>query len=70
MASIVVGAGVVTIWQVSSGGPWGIFDMAIATVPGFTAAIPAGIAATLLTSAPSAEITEQFDRVNPDAQPA
>ena len=44
--------------------------MAVATAPGFTAAIPAGIAATLLTSAPSAEITEQFDRVNADAQPA
>ena len=70
MASIVVGAGVVSIWQVSSGGPWGMFDMAIATAPGFIAAIPAGIAATLLTSPPSAEITEQFDRVNADAQPA
>ena len=70
MASIIVGAGVVTIWQVSSGGPWGIFAMAVATAPGFIAAIPAGIAATLLTSPPSAEITAQLDRVNADAQPA
>ena len=44
--------------------------MAVATVPGFIAAGLAGIAATLLTSAPSAEITAQFDRVNADAQPA
>ena len=36
MASIIVGAGVVTIWHFSSGGPWGMFDMTIATAPGFT----------------------------------
>ena len=66
MASIVAGTVVVSIWQVSSGGPWGMFDMAVATAPGFVAAGLAAFVATLLTSPPSAEITAQFDRVNAD----
>ena len=61
-----IGAGTVTvsIWQFSSGGPWGMFDMTIAAAPGFIAVIPAAIIVTLLTSAPSAEVTGQFDRVS------
>ncbi|MCY4448105.1 MAG: sodium/proline symporter [Chloroflexi bacterium] len=70
LASIVAGAGTVTVWQVTSGGPWGVFDMAIATAPGFVAAGLAGAAATLLTSQPSTAITEQFDRVKTDTPAA
>ena len=63
MASIVAGTITVSIWQLNSGGPWGMFYMGIAAAPGFIVAVPAAVAATLLTSPPSAEVTEQFDRV-------
>ena len=64
LAAIAAGTVTVSIWQFSSGGPWGMFDMAIAAASGFIAAIPAAIIVTLLTSPPSAEVTAQFDRVN------
>ena len=67
LAYIVVGAVAVSIWQFSSEGPWGMFDMAIATAPGFIAATVAAIVVTLLTSPPSAEVTERFDRVTATA---
>ena len=62
LASIIVGAVTVSVWQLSSEGPWGMFDMEIATAPGFIAATAAAIVVTLLTSPPSAEVTERFDR--------
>ena len=68
LASIVAGAATVSVWQVSSGGPWGIFDMAIATAPGFIVAMPVAVAVTLLTSPSSAGVTAQFDRVNRKTQ--
>ena len=61
LASIIVGTVTVSIWQLSSEGPWGLFDMEIATAPGFIAATAAAIVVTLLTSPPSAEVTERFD---------
>ena len=64
VASIVAGTVTVSIWQFNSGGPWGMFDMGIAAAPGFIVAAPAAVIATLLTSPPAAEVTEQFDRVN------
>ena len=63
LASIVSGAATVTIWHFSSGGPWGIFDMAIATAPGFIVATVAAIGVTMATSPPSAELMERFDNV-------
>ena len=68
LASIVAGAATVSVWQFSSGGPWGMFDMAIATAPGFIVAMPVAVAVTMLTSPPSAETTAQFDRVNAKTQ--
>ena len=68
LASIIVGAAAVSIWQFSSDGPWGMFDMAIATAPGFVAATVAAFVVTLLTSPPSVEVTERFDRVAVAAQ--
>ena len=62
LASIIVGAVTVSVWQLSSDGPGGLFDMEIATAPGFVAATAAAIVVTLLTSPPSAEVTERFDR--------
>ena len=41
LASIIAGAAIVSIWQFSSGGPWGIFDMEIAALPGIVAQYPA-----------------------------
>ena len=64
LAAIVTGATTVSVFQFTSGGPWGMFDMAIASAPGFILAIPVAVVVTLLTSPPSAEVTEQFDRVN------
>ena len=63
LASIIVGAVTVSVWQLSSDGPGGLFDMEIATAPGFIAATIAAIVVTLLTSPPSAEVTERFGRV-------
>ena len=64
LASTLAGAVTVSIWQFNSGGPWGMFDMTIAAAPGFIAATAAAIVVTSLTSPPSAEVTERFDRVN------
>ena len=67
LSSTVAGAATVSIWQFTSGGPWGMFDMQISTVPGFAAATITAVVVTLLTSPPSVEVTEQFDRVNAEA---
>ena len=66
LASIVAGAATVSVWQFSSGGPWGMFDMAIATATGIATMKPGAVA--ILTSPPSAETTTQFDRVNAKTQ--
>ena len=65
LASILAGAATVTLWQFMSGGPWGIFDMGIAAAPGFITATIAALAGTLLTSGPSEQVKENFERVNP-----
>ena len=70
LASIIAGAVTVSIWQFSSGGPWGMFDMSIATAPGFMAAFPVAIIVTLITSPPSGEVTGRFKRVNLEAPAA
>ena len=64
LASIIAGAATVTVWQFTSGGPWGILDIGIAAAPGFLAAATAAVAATLLTSKPPMEVTDTFDRIN------
>lgn len=65
LASILAGAATVTFWQFMSGGPWGIFDMGIAAAPGFVAGTVAALVGTLLTSEPSEQVEENFERVNP-----
>ncbi len=62
MTAMISGAAISTIWGSLSGGPYQIFDMHLAT-PGFFLAFPIAIAATLLTSKPTAEVTDLFDRV-------
>ncbi len=64
LASIIAGTAAATVWQFTSGGPWGIMDMGISAAPGFIIATIAAVAATLLTSKPPAEVTKFFDRVN------
>ncbi len=64
LAAIVAGAGAVTMWQFSSGGPWGMFHMAVATAAGFAASILAAVVVTMLTSPPSEDVVKRFDRVN------
>ena len=64
LASIIGGAATVSIWQFSSGGPWGIFDMEIAALPGIVAAVPVAIVVARLTSPPSVAVVKRFDRVN------
>ena len=64
LASTLAGAATVSIWQFNSGGPWDMFDMAIAAAPGFMAATAAAVGVTLLTSPPPAEVIERFDWVN------
>ena len=63
VAAVVAGAITVTIWQFNSGGPWDMFDMAIAAAPGFIASFAAAWIVTVLTSPPDDAITAQFDRV-------
>ena len=67
LAAIVAGTVTVSVWQFNSGGPWEMFDMAIAAAPGFIAATLAAIIATLLTPPPSTEVTGQFDQINAKA---
>ena len=65
LASIVAGAATVSIWQFSSGGPWGIFDMEIAALPGIVVGrYPSAIIVAHLTSPPSDAVVNRFDRVN------
>ncbi len=67
LASIVTGAATVTVWQFSAEVPAGLFDMAVATAPGFVVAMLIAIVVTLFTSPPAAEIAERFDRVNAES---
>ncbi len=70
MAAMISGTAISTIWGSLSGGPYQIFDVHLAT-PGFILAFPIAIAATLLTSKPTAEVTDLFDRVtSPSANSA
>ena len=62
LASMLTGTVVASIWGYFSGGPAGIMDIQPAT-PGFIITIPIAVAVTLLTTKPSAEITEVFDDV-------
>ena len=62
MTAMISGTAISTIWGSLSGGPYQIFDMHLAT-PGFFLAFPIAIGATLLTSKPTAEVTDLFDRV-------
>ena len=62
MAAMISGTAISSIWGSLSGGPYQIFDMHLAT-PGFILAFPIAITATLLTSKPTAEVTNLFDRV-------
>ena len=64
LASIIAGAATVSTWQFSSGGPWGIFDMEIAALPGIVVAVPVAIVVARLTSPPSDAVVKRFDRVN------
>ena len=64
LASIIAGAATGSIWQFSSGGPWGIFDMEIAALPGIVAAVPVAIVVDRLTSLSSDPVVNRFDRVN------
>ena len=64
LASIIAGAATVSIWQFSSGGPWSIFDMEIAALPGIVVAVPVAIVVARLTSPPSDAVVKRFDRVN------
>ena len=69
LASIITGTVVSTIWGYFSGGPGGIMDIQPAT-PGFLLAFPVAIAVTLLTSKPSEEVVELFDRSMAGNDPA
>ena len=69
LVSISTGTVVATIWGYSSGGPGGIMDIQPAA-PGFLLAFPVAIAATLLTSKPSEEVVELFDRTMAGNDPA
>ena len=63
MSSMVAGTLVATVWQIWDGGPFDLFDMAIAATPGFIVATAVAVAATLLTSGPGELMLSTFDRV-------
>ena len=69
LASIVTGTVVASLWGYFSGGPGGIMDIQPAT-PGFLIAILAAVAVTLVTSKPSEEVVELFDRSVAAGDPA
>ena len=61
--AVVIGTLAATLWQVLSGGPGGMWDIAPAT-PAFVIAMVSAIAATLATPPPSQPVVDLFDRVN------
>ncbi len=61
--AVVAGTLAASAWQLLSGGPGGVWDIAPAT-PAFVISMTAAIGVTLLTPPPPREVTELFDRVN------
>ena len=66
LSSIAAGTLVALVWQIWDGGPLGLFDMAIATTPGFIVATAVAVPVTLLTSKPGESVADTFDRVTAD----
>ena len=63
LAGMICGASMVFIWKYgisTLGGAWGIYEL----LPAFLVAIAANIIVSLITKAPSKEITDEFDLVN------
>ncbi|MCQ2443986.1 MAG: sodium/proline symporter [Mailhella sp.] len=63
MAGMVTGGAMIFIWKFllkPMGGVWGIYEL----LPGFLAASAAILIVSLITPAPSREITDEFDAVN------
>ena len=63
LAGMVCGGSMVFIWKYgisTLGGAWGIYEL----LPAFLVAIAANIIVSLITKAPSKEITDEFDLVN------
>ena len=63
LAGMICGGSMVFIWKYGIsklGGAWGIYEL----LPAFLVAIAANIIVSLLTKAPSKEITDEFDLVN------
>lgn len=63
LAGMICGVSMVFIWKYGIsklGGAWGIYEL----LPAFMVAIAANIIVSLLTKAPSKEITDEFDLVN------
>ena len=63
LAGMISGGAMVFIWKYGIsklGGAWGIYEL----LPAFLVAIAANIIVSLLTKAPSKEITDEFDLVN------
>jgi len=63
LAGMICGGSMVFIWKYGIsklGGAWGIYEL----LPAFMVAIAANIIVSLLTKAPSKEITDEFDQVN------
>ena len=63
LAGMIVGGAMVFIWKYgisTLGGAWGIYEL----LPAFLVAIAANIIVSLITKAPSKEITDEFDLVN------
>ena len=63
LAGMICGGSMVFIWKYGIsklGGAWGIYEL----LPAFIVAIAANIIVSLLTKAPSKEITDEFDKVN------
>ena len=63
LAGMICGGSMVFIWKYGIsklGGAWGIYEL----LPAFLVAIAANIIVSLITKAPSKEITDEFDLVN------
>ena len=63
LAGMISGGSMVFIWKYgisTLGGAWGIYEL----LPAFLVAIAANIIVSLITKAPSKEITDEFDLVN------
>ena len=63
LAGMICGGSMVFIWKYgisTLGGAWGIYEL----LPAFLVAIAANIIVSLITKAPSKEITDEFDLVN------